>query len=87
LRLAGVQPLAKSVTFVSISGYRRRFGLDDATNFILATDVAGRPLAHGHGFPLRLVAPGFRGVNWIKWVEQLQVNETSKFWQLPLPLS
>ncbi len=87
LRLAGVQPSARSVTFVSVSGYRRRFGLDDAANFILATDVAGRPLTHGHGFPLRLVAPGFRGVNWVKWVEQLQVNETSKFWQLPLPLS
>ncbi len=86
LALAKPTEEAASVTFEAISGYKRRFGLAEAQGYLLATAVAGQPLSHGHGFPIRLVAPGQRGVNWVKWITRIQVNTTGKHWQLPLPL-
>lgn len=77
---------ARSVTFRSITGYYRRFALDDARDFILATSVGGETLSHGHGFPLRLVAPGRRGFEWVKWVTELEVSATPSWLQPPLPL-
>jgi hypothetical protein len=86
LALAGVGDEAKSMTVTAVSGYQRRFSLEQANGYLLALAVAGDPLSHGHGFPVRLVAPDQRGVNWVKWVARICVNETSRFWQLPLPL-
>jgi DMSO/TMAO reductase YedYZ molybdopterin-dependent catalytic subunit len=54
---------------------------------MLATRVAGEQLSAGHGFPLRLVAPGRRGFWWVKWVERVQVDETPWWWQPPFPIS
>ena len=83
---AGVSGTAASVTFRSVTGYNRRFSIVDARNYLLASSVGGEPLSHGHGFPLRLVAPGKRGFEWVKWVEAIEVNESSRWWQSPLPL-
>ncbi len=44
--------------------------LDDA---ILATHVAGAPLPAANGAPCRLVAPDRRGLDWIKWVNAIEV--------------
>lgn len=86
LQLAGVTSAGASVTFRAVSGYQRRFGLDEASRFLLALDVAGEPIRHGNGAPLRLVAVNERGVEWVKWITHIQVNTTSKWWQLPLPV-
>ena len=83
---AGLAADAASVTFTSVTGYYRRFSLREAGGYLLATHVGEEPLAHGHGFPLRLVAPGKRGFEWVKWVTDVRVNRTSKWWQPPLPL-
>ncbi len=77
---------AASVTFTSTTGYYRRFSLEEAEGYLLATRVGGETLSHGHGFPLRLVAPGKRGFEWVKWVESVEVNESPKWLQPPLPL-
>ena len=87
LDLAGMKREAASITVRSITGYFRRFTLDEAENYILAIRVGTSPLSHGHGFPLRLVAPGKRGFEWVKWVEGIEVNDTSKWWQPPLPVT
>ncbi len=47
---------------------------------------AFQPLSHGHGAPARLVAPGERGMEWVKWVTIIRVNESGPYVQSPLPL-
>jgi hypothetical protein len=92
LARAGVWPTAASVTFEAVSGYKRRFDLAETDGFLLALgtvpDETGgfRPLDHGHGYPARLVAPGKRGMEWVKWVTAIRVNETGPYVQSPLPL-
>lgn len=71
---AGVQAGADHVRVVSVTGYRWSFSLDDAREMLLATRVGGEPLSHGHGSPVRLVAPGRRGFQWVKWVTRLELR-------------
>jgi DMSO/TMAO reductase YedYZ molybdopterin-dependent catalytic subunit len=47
----------------------------------------GRPLAAGHGFPARLVAPGRRGFWWVKWVVSIEVDRAPWWRQPPLRLT
>jgi DMSO/TMAO reductase YedYZ molybdopterin-dependent catalytic subunit len=69
-----VGPRAGRVRVISRTGYRWSFSVDDARGFLLATHVGGEPLAHGHGAPVRLVAPGRRGFEWVKWVVRVEVH-------------
>lgn len=48
--------------------------LDDA---ILAWGVNGEPLLPDHGFPLRLVVPGWIGIASIKWLGSLEVSAST----------
>lgn len=73
-----------TVTVISATGYVRRLPLTD--KLLLATDVGGRPLAPGHGAPLRLVVPGRRGYHWVKWVVRIEHDTLPWWWQPPLPL-
>lgn len=83
---AGLLKEARSVRVQSVTGYWRRFPLEQARHYLLATAVAGAPLSHGHGAPLRLVAPGQRGFAWVKWITAIQVEDVPAAWQPPLPL-
>jgi hypothetical protein len=83
---AGSQEEAQTVRVESVTGYWRRYPLAEARSFLLATHVAGEPLSHGHGAPLRLVAPGRRGFDWVKWLAGIQVESVPAAWQPPLPL-
>ena len=87
LHAAGVESGAGSVTVRSVTGYQRRFSMAEAESYLLATRVGGERISHGHGAPLRLVAPGKRGYEWVKWVTAIHVNDTGKWWQPPLPMS
>ena len=42
---------------------------------LLAYEMNGQPLNVGHGFPLRLVVPGWYGVAWVKWLSRIEVQE------------
>jgi len=78
---------AASIEVLSLTGYARRLPVEDAGRLVLATRVGGRPLSAGHGFPLRLVAPGRRGFWWVKWVHRVSLSETPWWWQAPFPLA
>ncbi|ELZ26326.1 oxidoreductase molybdopterin binding protein [Halogeometricum pallidum JCM 14848] len=43
---------------------------------VLAYEMNGDPLPREHGFPVRLVVPGWYGVNNVKWVEELRVMDS-----------
>lgn len=93
LAAAGVRPEAVSVTFESLTGYKRRFPLTEAADFLLAVGIVTgeaesgfTSLSPGHGFPLRLVAPGRRGMEWVKWLAAVRLNATGPALQSPLPL-
>jgi hypothetical protein len=78
---AGVEPGARWVRFRSVTGYRWSLPLEAARGALLATRVAGEPLSHGHGAPARLVAPGRRGFQWVKWVDAVEVLERPDYGQ------
>jgi DMSO/TMAO reductase YedYZ molybdopterin-dependent catalytic subunit len=64
---------ARYVSFVSITGYRWSLPLEEARQALLATGIDDGRLDHGHGAPARLVAPGRRGFEWVKWVAAIDV--------------
>ncbi|MFP9060704.1 sulfite oxidase [Natrialbaceae archaeon A-chndr2] len=47
--------------------------LDDC---ILAYEMNGEPLPREHGYPVRLIVPGWYGVNNVKWVEELMITDS-----------
>jgi DMSO/TMAO reductase YedYZ molybdopterin-dependent catalytic subunit len=75
-----------SINFRSITGYSRRFAINDAPRLLLATRLEGRPLQAGNGFPVRLVVPGRRGFTWVKWVTAAETEDLPAWWQPPFPL-
>lgn len=50
--------------------------LDDV---LLAYEMNGKPLPPDHGFPVRLVVPGWIGIASIKWLGQIEVSDQSLF--------
>ncbi|HSI33038.1 MAG: sulfite oxidase [Phycisphaerae bacterium] len=42
---------------------------------LLCYEMNGQPLTPGHGFPLRLVVPGWFGVAWVKWLNRIEARE------------
>ncbi len=64
---------ARYVSFISVTSYRWSLPLEEARTALLATHIDEEPLSHDHGFPLRLVAPGHRGFEWVKWIAHIEV--------------
>jgi DMSO/TMAO reductase YedYZ molybdopterin-dependent catalytic subunit len=61
------------VSFISVTSYRWSLPLEEARTALLATHIGEEPLSYEHGFPLRLVAPGRRGFEWVKWITRVEV--------------
>lgn len=75
----------ESLVVRSVTGYWRRFPVEQAERLLLATRVAGDALPDGNGGPVRLVAPGRRGYWWVKWVDRVEIDDLPPWWQPPLP--
>lgn len=71
-------PLAKMPDFQRTITVKK--ALDPDT--MLAFEMNGQPLPVEHGFPLRLIAPGWAGDSWVKWLQHIQLldHEFEGFW-------
>jgi DMSO/TMAO reductase YedYZ molybdopterin-dependent catalytic subunit len=49
---------------------------------LLAYEMNGEPLTREHGFPLRLITPGWASDSWVKWLQHIEVldHEFEGFW-------
>ena len=57
--------------------FARSLSLEDAMDpgIILAYEVNGEPLPSAHGFPLRVIAPGWYGIANVKWVTRIELRD------------
>ena len=55
--------------------YQRSLSLGEALSddLLLAYEMNGQPLPPQHGFPLRLVVPGWYGMTSVKWLTEIEV--------------
>lgn len=69
------QPLPSrgSVRVRSVTGWSTILTAKEAGTALLATVVAGGPLPVANGAPCRLVVPDRRGLDWVKWVTDVEV--------------
>jgi sulfane dehydrogenase subunit SoxC len=58
--------------------YERSLPLTEAVRdeVMLVYEINGLPLSPQHGFPVRLVVPGWYGMTSVKWLEQITVLDT-----------
>jgi DMSO/TMAO reductase YedYZ molybdopterin-dependent catalytic subunit len=85
---AGVRSSAREVRFRGADGgevdnkrgtirFERSLPVDQArsSDAILAYAMNGEPLPIQHGFPLRLVVPGWYGVASVKWLTEIELTD------------
>ena len=77
---AGVRPDAVEALFTGLDrgieggipqAYERSLALADTEGALLAYEMNGAPLPPQHGFPLRLVVPGWYGMTNVKWLARI----------------
>jgi DMSO/TMAO reductase YedYZ molybdopterin-dependent catalytic subunit len=73
LRSAGLPGNARQIAVESVTGHRIELPVAELGNALLATHVGGEVLSAGHGYPVRLVVPGRRGYQWVKWVSRIDL--------------
>jgi sulfane dehydrogenase subunit SoxC len=84
LEEAGVEPDAAEIVFRGLDRgvqrgvehfYERGLPLEEALRdeVLLAYEINGQPLPPQHGFPLRLVVPGWYGMTHVKWLASITV--------------
>jgi len=70
----------KHVCFESLDGMHASIGMEKATNpygdVILAYEMNGEPISRDHGFPLRVIVPGYAAVRNVKWVNKIRLSES-----------
>jgi sulfane dehydrogenase subunit SoxC len=81
---AGIRPEGVELLFTGLDrgveagvpqAYERSLPPADARDALLAYEMNGAPLPPQHGFPLRLVVPGWYGMQNVKWLARITVLE------------
>jgi DMSO/TMAO reductase YedYZ molybdopterin-dependent catalytic subunit len=91
LRRAVMKASAKEILFNgadaplgTMPDFARSIPLEKALDprTLLAYDMNGETLPEQHGFPLRVVVPGWAGDSWVKWVTSISVldRDHDGFW-------
>lgn len=82
LKKAGIKDTAKEILFDgadvpvgTMPDFQRTIPLKKAMdpNTLLVFEMNGQTLPQQHGFPLRVVAPGWASDSWVKWLTRIQV--------------
>ncbi len=93
LEQAGIDAGATEVVFTGLDrgvqgevehAYERSLPLEEALreDVLLAWAINGQPLPPQHGFPLRLIVPGWYGMTHVKWLAAITVvKEPFRGWQ------
>ena len=57
--------------------FARSMSLADAMNSanLLCYEMNGQPLSPAHGFPLRIIAPGWYGIANVKWLKRIDIRD------------
>jgi DMSO/TMAO reductase YedYZ molybdopterin-dependent catalytic subunit len=91
LQEAGIQAAGKEVVFFGTDAgeemvravkitetFARSMSVEDAMNegALLCYEMNGEPLTPAHGFPVRLIVPGWYGVANVKWLARIEVLDT-----------
>lgn len=91
LKRAGIKPSAKEVLFDgadmplgTMPDFRRGIPIQKALdpNTLLAFEMNGEKIPSKHGFPVRVVVPGWASDSWVKWLTGITVldRESDGFW-------
>jgi sulfane dehydrogenase subunit SoxC len=81
---AGASDRAVEIAFMGLDrgveggvpqAYERALPFAEGRHALLAYEMNGAPLPPQHGFPLRLVAPGWYGMQNVKWLTRITVME------------
>lgn len=72
---AGPQPEAVEVFFHAADGYTHSASLEKAMEetTLLAYEMNGEPLPDRHGYPARILVPGYFGEGSVKWVTRIEL--------------
>lgn len=96
LKLAGVEDpcdlnekggTQKHVLFEALDGMKASIHMEKATNpygdVIIAYEMNDEALPREHGFPLRVIVPGYSAVRNVKWVKKIEIatEEAEGAWQ------
>ena len=83
--MTGIKENVTVVIFYSVDGYSTAHDLDYLidNNIILAYRINEITLPQERGFPLQLVAEGKYGYKWAKWIDHIElVNSSYKgYWE------
>ena len=82
LEEAGIKDNAVEILFTGLDrgvqgdvehAYERSLAVDEALRpeMLLAYEINGQPLPPQHGYPLRLIVPGWYGMTHVKWLERI----------------
>ncbi len=71
----GLNESATGVRYVGADGYYASHTLEQvkSNNVLIALYMNGEPIPPLHGFPIRILSPGFYGVKQPAWVESIEV--------------
>ena len=66
--------LDRGIQGEEVQSYQRSLSLSAATReeVLLAYQMNGEPLAPQHGYPLRLIVPGWYGMTSVKWLDRIE---------------
>ncbi len=85
LERARLKPSVVDIAFYAQDGYSESIPLEMAMRdeVIVAYEMNGEPLPSKHGFPARLIVPGFFGLKHVKWLTKIEpvVHDFRGYWQ------